>query len=78
VLTFALGGIAKPFEKRSDLVGSFMNVAPIGSVFALAMICAAIDIADAQQLGSAREGCRLAHAECAECHGLDRAGISRR
>jgi len=70
------GGIPKAFEKRSNLVGCFMTVAFVSGIIGLAMICAAIDIADAQQI-SAREGHRIAHAECAQCHGVDRAGISR-
>jgi hypothetical protein len=69
------GGIPKAFEKRSNLVRRFMTVAFVSGIIGLAMICAAIDIADAQQIR--REGHRMAHAECAQCHGVDRAGISR-
>jgi mono/diheme cytochrome c family protein len=54
-----------------------VKVVPMGSVFAVALICAAGDISDAQQIGDAREGRRLAHAECAQCHGVDKAAISR-
>jgi mono/diheme cytochrome c family protein len=54
-----------------------MDIVLVGSVILVATICATIDSADAQQIGSAREGRRLAHAACAQCHGVDRAGISR-
>jgi mono/diheme cytochrome c family protein len=58
-------------------VSRFMTVAFVSGIIGLATMGAAIDIADAQQIGSAREGRRLAHAECAQCHGVGRAGISR-
>ena len=39
-------------------------------------ICLSNDSASAQQVGNVRDGRRLAHAECAQCHGVDRKGYS--
>jgi mono/diheme cytochrome c family protein len=39
-------------------------------------ICLTNSNAKAQQSGNVREGRRLAHAECAQCHGVDRKGYS--
>jgi hypothetical protein len=39
-----------------------MDIVLVGSVILVATICATIDSADAQPIGSAREGRRLAHA----------------
>ena len=39
-------------------------------------ICLSNDSASAQQFGNVREGRRLAHAECAQCHGVERKGYS--
>ena len=39
-------------------------------------VCFSNDHASAQQSGNIREGRRLAHAECAQCHVVDRKGYS--
>ncbi len=39
-------------------------------------ICLTNNNASAQQSGNIREGRRLAHAECAQCHAIDRKGYS--
>ena len=39
-------------------------------------VVAILASANAQQIGSVREGRRLAHAECAQCHAVDRKGHS--
>ena len=48
------------------------------SVLVLApfIICVTAAAVEAQQIGSVREGRRLAHTECAQCHGVDRKGYS--
>ncbi len=52
------------------------DIAPVGCVLLAAMMYATIPSAGAQQNGSIGEGRRLAYAECARCHGVDRAGVS--
>ena len=39
-------------------------------------ICLSNDSASAQQFGNVREGRRLAHAECAQCHSVEKKGHS--
>ncbi len=54
-----------------------IGFAPIaGRVVLAAALCVVIGNADAQQFGSVREGRRLAHAECAQCHGVGKNGFS--
>ena len=47
-----------------------------GAAILAAATIAGIGSSHAQQVGSIREGRRLAHAECAQCHGVDRKGYS--
>jgi mono/diheme cytochrome c family protein len=51
-----------------------INVAPAVRVIIAAMICGVAGSANAQQIGSVREGHRLAREVCAECHAIDNAG----
>jgi cytochrome c len=44
-------------------------------IFAATM-CVTVGSANAQPNGSVREGRRLAHAECAQCHGVGKKGFS--
>jgi mono/diheme cytochrome c family protein len=45
-------------------------------VLASFMICVTAAAAEAQQIGSVREGSRLAYSECAQCHRVDKKGYS--
>ncbi len=56
--------------KRADII--YLS----GGVTLAAAIIAGIASSHAQQFGNARVGLRLAHAECAQCHGVDRKGYS--
>jgi mono/diheme cytochrome c family protein len=47
-----------------------------GRLILSATLCLTAVDANAQQFGSAREGRRLAHAACAQCHGVDKRGFS--
>ena len=51
-----------------------INIAPTARVIIAAMICGVAGSANAQQIGSAQEGHRLARDVCAECHAIDNAG----
>jgi mono/diheme cytochrome c family protein len=54
-----------------------INLASLmGRLTVAAAISASVGGANAQQIGSAREGRRLAHVVCAQCHGVDKARIS--
>ena len=54
-----------------------INIASIArGMIVAATLCTTTGAADAQQLGDAGEGRRLAHAECGQCHGVSRKGLS--
>ena len=50
--------------------------AVLSRVIVVVPIAASLANANAQQIGSVRDGRRLVYAECAECHGVDRKGYS--
>ena len=52
------------------------RIAPVHRVIFAATMCATVGSAHAQQSGSVREGRRLAHAACVQCHGVDEKGFS--
>jgi mono/diheme cytochrome c family protein len=54
-------------------MGQVITIKPFLSLAIVAVpMVAFLANANAQQIGSVREGRRLAHVECAQCHGVDR------